>query len=47
MQVDHQGEPYGSMKIQFGQDIQKYAKDFDITVGWEAQIQKDRRRLFK
>ena len=47
MQVDYQGEPYGMMKIQFVRDIQKYAKDLDITVGWEAQIQKDRRQLFK
>ena len=37
VQVDHQGEPYGTIKIQFGQDIQKYAKDLDITVGWKAQ----------
>ena len=47
VRLDRQGEPYGPMKVQFGRDIQKYAKDLDITVGWEAQTQENRRRLFK
>jgi hypothetical protein len=47
VQLDPQGEPFGEMKEAFVRDIQKYAKDLDVTVGWEGQSVKQRRRLLK
>ena len=47
VELDAQGQPFGSMKAVFCSDIKKYAKDLDPTTGWEGQPRHERKRLFK
>jgi hypothetical protein len=47
VELDAQGQPFGSMKAILWSDIKKYAKDLDPTTGWEDQPQHERKRLFK
>ena len=37
VELDAQGQPFGSMKAVLCADIKKYAKDLDPTTGWEGQ----------
>ena len=46
LELDAQGQPFGSMKSVFCRDIKKYAKDLDPTTGWEGQPGQERKRLF-
>ena len=47
VELDAQGQPFGSMKAVLCGDIKKYAKDLDPTTGWEGQPRHERKRLFK
>ena len=47
VELDAQGQPYGSIKEVLWGDIKKYAKDFDPTTGWEAQPRSDRKRFLR
>lgn len=47
VELDAQGQPFGSMKAVLCNDIKKYAKDLDPTTGWEGQPRHERKRLFK
>lgn len=47
IELDVEGQPWGSMKDAFQKDVQKYAKDLDPSCGWEGQDKSLRRHLFK
>jgi len=47
VELDAQGQPFGSMKSVLCSDIKKYAKDLDPTTGWEGQPRHERKRLFR
>lgn len=47
IELDVEGQPWGSMKDAFHKDIQKYAKDLDPSCGWEGQDKSLRRNLFR
>ena len=47
VELDAQGQPFGSMKAVLCADIKKYAKDLDPTTGWEGQPRHERKRLFR
>jgi len=47
VELDAQGQPFGSMKAVLCGDIKKYAKDLDPTTGWEGQPRHERKRLFR
>ena len=47
VELDAQGQPFGSMKVVLCGDIKKYAKDLDPTTVWEGQPRHERKRLFK
>ena len=46
VELDAQGQPFGSMKAVLCGDIKKYAKDLDPTTGWEGQPRHDRKYSF-
>ena len=46
IELDEDGQAYGSMKNAFSNDIKKYARDLDPRKHWEGQLAYDRRRLF-
>ena len=46
IELDEDGQAYGSIKNAFSNDIKKYARDLDPRKGWEGQPAYDRRRLF-
>jgi hypothetical protein len=47
VELDAQGQPFGTMKAVLCGDIKKYAKDLDPTTGWEGQPRHERKRLFR
>ena len=47
IEVDSDGQPFGSMKEAFSNNVKKYAKDLDPRVGWDKQIQRLRQNFFK
>jgi len=40
VELDEQGELFGSMKDALTKDVNKYTKDLDPKMGWEGQPQK-------
>lgn len=47
IELDEDGQPWGSMKDALHKDIQKYAKDLDPSCGWEGQSGKLQRNLLR
>lgn len=47
IEVDGDGQPFGSMKEALSNDVKKYAKDLDPRVGWEKQPQSLRKNLLR
>jgi hypothetical protein len=47
IEVDSDGQPFGSMKEAFSNDVKKYAKDLDPRVGWDKQPRRLRLNFFK
>jgi hypothetical protein len=47
VELDAQGQPFGSMKKVLCGDIKKYAKHLDSTTGWEDQPCFDQKRLLR
>ena len=47
IELDSEGQPYGSMREFIKANIKKYAKDLNPITSWERQPHYERRRLFE
>lgn len=47
IELDGEGQPFGSMKEALANDIKKYTKNLDPRVGWEKQPHQLRKELLK